>query len=187
MLFLSGPQAHGIRLAAYPRMFTGSPQHLRTFDYLGLHRYFLTFATHERSRLFVSADRVAAVYSQFLRAAADSHVAILAYCFMPDHVHLLTEGQSEDSDARRFIAHAKQLSGFHFKKQFGRQLWQRYGFERTLRVSKPILRVARYTLENPVRAGLVTRVQDYPFLGTNVYTVEQILEAVQMDDGWHAR
>ena len=42
-------------------------------------------------------------------------------------------------------------------------------------------------LENPVRAGLVTRVQDYPFLGSDVYTVEQVLEAVQMDDCWHTR
>ena len=107
---------------------------------------------------------------------------------MPDHVHLLTEGQSEDSDARGFIARAKQLSGFHFQKQFGgERLWQRYGFERTLRADEPTLRVAKYALENPVRAGLVTRVQDYPFLGSDVYTVEQILEAVQMDDGWRAR
>jgi len=107
---------------------------------------------------------------------------------MPDHVHLLTEGRSEDSDAKRFIAHAKQLSGFHFKKRFdGERLWQRYGFERTLRGNEPILRVARYMLENPVRAGLVTRVQDYPFLGSDIYTVEQILEATQMEDGWCGR
>lgn len=169
-------------------MFTGRPQHLKTFDYLGLHRYFLTFCTYERHRLFVTADRVAVVHAQFLRAATLARVQVLAYCFMPNHVHLLTEGQSEDSDGKRFIAHAKQLSGFHFKKQFaGERLWQRYGFERTLRTDESTLRVARYMLENPVRAGLVTRVQDYPFLGSDVYTVEQVLEAVQMDDCWHTR
>jgi len=107
---------------------------------------------------------------------------------MPDHVHLLTEWQSEDSDARRFITHAKQLSGFYFKKQFdGERLWQRYGFEHTLRANEPTLRVARYMLENPIRAGLIARAQDSPFLGSDVYTVEQILEAVQMDYGWRTR
>jgi putative transposase len=187
---LAAPPPHGTGLAGNEAMFTGRPQPLRTFDYLGLHRYFLTFCTlctHERRRLFVSADHVALVYAQFLRVASESHVAILAYCFMPDHVHLLTEGQSDDSDGRRLIARAKQRSGFHFKKQFGRQLWQRYGFERTLRAGDSTLRVARYILENPVRAGLVARIQDYPFLGSNVYTVEQILEAVQLDDNWHPR
>ena len=168
-------------------MFTGRPKPLRTFNYLGFHRHFLTFRTHERRRLFDNADHVALVYVQFLRAASESHVAILAYCFMPDHVHLLTEEYSDDADGKRFIARAKHRSGFHFKKRFGRQLWQRYGFERTLRAGDPAMRVARYILENPVRAGLVARVQDHPFLGSNIYTVEQILKAVHLDEHWHPR
>jgi putative transposase len=168
-------------------VFTGRPQRLRRFDYLGPHRYFLTFCTHERRRLFESVDRVTLVHTQFLRAAVDARVAILAYCFMPDHVHLLIEGRSNHSDGRRFITRAKQFSGFHFDKRFGERLWQHYGFERTLRTSESSLRVARYILDNPVRAGLVARVQDYPFVGSDVYTLEQILDAVQMDDSWRAR
>lgn len=130
------------------------------------------------------ADCVAVVYLQFLRAAAGSHMAILAYCFMPDHVHLLIEGLSDDSDGRLFIARAKQFSGFHFQKQFGVPLWQRYGFEHTLRANEGVLSVARYILENPVRAGIVKQVQQYPFLGSNVYNVEEILEAIHIDGGW---
>ena len=45
--------------------------------------------------------------------------------------------------------------------------------------------MARYILENPVRAGLVARIQDYPFSGSKRYTLEQILEAIQMQDGWY--
>ena len=157
---------------------------LKTFDYRGIHRYFLTFCTHERRRLFVMADCVALVHLQFLRTAAGSQMAILAYCFMPDHVHLLIEGLSDDSDGRLFIARAKQFSGFHFQKQFGVPLWQRYGFEHTLRADEDALSVARYILENPVRAGLVTQVQDYPYLGSKVHSVEEILEALQMDHRW---
>lgn len=106
---------------------------------------------------------------------------------MPDHLHLLVEGQSADSDCRRFIARAKQFSGFHYKKTFGDQLWQRFGFERTLRTDEAALSVARYILENPVRAGLVSRVEDYPFMGSNVYTVAEILEAVQLASRWYPR
>jgi hypothetical protein len=36
---------------------------------------------------------------------------------MPDHVHLLVEGQSESSDARALIARMKQNSGFYFKRR----------------------------------------------------------------------
>ena len=125
------------------------------------------------------ADCVAVVYLQFLRAAAGSQMAILAYCFMPDHVHLLVEGLSDDSDGRLFIARAKHLSGFHFQKQFGVPLWQRYGFEHTLRADEGALSVARYILENPVRAGIVRRVQDYPFLGSLVMALGDLIESIR--------
>ena len=165
-------------------MLTGRPEHLRTFDYLGLYRYFLTFCTIRRQEAFVSAERVNEVLTKFLRAAADERFALLAYCFMPDHVHLLVEGQSDDSDGRRFIARAKQLSAFHYKKRFGQPLWQRYGFERTLRTQEDTLSVAKYILENPVRARLVQDVRQYPFSGSRVYTIDAILEAVAFRRTW---
>lgn len=152
-------------------MITGKPAHLSTFDYIGVYQYFLTFCRYERRRLFVTSERTDAVHVQFRRAAVDEHFALLAYCFMPDHVHLLVEGQSVDSNCRRFIARAKQFSAFHFKKTFGEPLWQRYGFERTLRKAESALGVARYIFENPIRAGVVTRVEDYPFLGSSAYTI----------------
>ena len=67
-----------------------------------------------------------------------------------------------------------------FKQRFGKSLWQRYGFERVLRNDEPTLGVARYTLENPVRAGLVTCAEEYPFAGSLVYPIAEILAAVQM-------
>ena len=105
-------------------------------------------------------------------------VALIAYCFMPDHLHLLIESQADDSDARRFIKAAKQYSGFLFKKAFGSQLWQRYGYERTLRDEEATLGVVRYIVENPLRAGIVQSVKDYPFAGSGVYSLDEILEAV---------
>src|SRR5262245_58187825 len=114
-------------------MRTGRPERLKSFDYVGPYAYFLTFCTNQRQRLFVDAARVDLVFAQILRAAADLRFAVIAYCFMPDHAHLLVQGQAEDSDGRAFIKRAKQLAGFHYKKQFKELLWQRYGFERVLR------------------------------------------------------
>jgi hypothetical protein len=33
-------------------------------------------------------------------------------------------------------------------------------------------------VENPLRAGIVQNVKDYPFSGSGVYSLDQILEAV---------
>lgn len=168
-------------------MRTAKPEHLKGFDYLGLHRYFLTFCTYERRRCFVTDDAVATARTQIERAAAEQTIALLAYGYMPDHVHFLAEGQSDDSDCLRFIARAKQFSGFHYKAKFDQRLWQRYGYEHTLRNDEAAISVARYTLENPVRAGLVACVEDYPYSGSSVYTLEQILEAVQLPENWYRK
>jgi putative transposase len=160
------------------------PAHLRTFDYTGPHRYFLTFCTFHRQRVFTTAGHVDLVRTQIRRAAAEEQVAVVAYCFMPDHLHLLIEGQRDDSDALRFIKNAKQYSGFYFRQACATRLWQRYGFERVLRADEDVLSVARYIFENPVRGGLVRSAQDHPFTGSDVYTTEAVLEAVQMRDGW---
>jgi putative transposase len=168
-------------------MHTRKPEHLKTFDYLGLHQYFLTFCTYQRRGLFVSPDRVAAVRTQIERASFEQGFAITAYCFMPDHLHMLAEGKADDSDCRHFIARAKQYSGYHYRAAFRQPLWQRYGYERTLRSDEGAISVARYILENPVRAGLVERIDEYPFAGSSVYSIEQLLEAVQLRHDWYER
>jgi putative transposase len=111
----------------------GHPERLEAFDYIGFHRYFLTFCTFERRGVFVNNDAVGLVRTQLSRASSESQFSVSAYCFMPDHLHLLVEGLSESSDGRRLVALFKQLSGFHYQHMFRARLWQRYGYERVLR------------------------------------------------------
>jgi len=58
-------------------------------------------------------------------------------------------------------------------------LWQRYGYERVLRNEEATPAVARDTIANPVRAGLVRSPADYPFWGSFVYTREALLEYIE--------
>jgi REP element-mobilizing transposase RayT len=75
---------------------TSYPEHLSDFEYVGVHRYFLTFCTFERRRHFNKADHVELVRTNFAQQSAHEHFEIPAYCFMPDHVHLLVEGTQDD-------------------------------------------------------------------------------------------
>jgi putative transposase len=165
-------------------MITRRPEHLNAFSYRGPHRYFLTFCTYGKHKAFVDQEPVDVVLSHILRTSQEQGLELTAYCFMPDHVHLLVEGTVPTSDCREFVARAKQFSGFYYTKRFGVRLWQRYSYERVLREHEQTVRVVRYILENPLRAGLVQRVQDYLFLGSSAHTIEQIAEAVQMMPAW---
>ena len=104
---------------------------------------------------------------------------IPAYCFMPDHVHLLIEGTQDDANLLTFIKSAKQYSGFYFKQQTGVRLWQRYGFERVLRHDEASVDVARYIVNNPLRAELVESIDDYPFWGSLTHSREELLEYIR--------
>jgi putative transposase len=160
-------------------MHTGRPGRLRHFSYVGFHRYFLTFCTSNRLAVFTEARIVALVWEQIQRAAARETMAILAYCFMPDHLHLLIEGGAASSDARRFISGAKQRSGFAYMCAIGGRLWQPYAYERVLRRGEQTLPVARYIVHNPVRAGLVASPIDYPCVGSGVCDLRELIEAVR--------
>jgi len=154
------------------------PEHLDTFDYVGPYRYSLRFSTDSRQRRFTTADVVELVLSHFLQQSEETHFAVVVYCFMPDHVHLLIEGTNDDSDCKQFIKRAKQFSGFYFAKQFSGTLWQRYGYERVLRDDESTFVVANYILSNPVRAGLVQDIRDYAFVGSSAYSLDELLQSV---------
>jgi putative transposase len=156
-------------------MYKQKPRRLPGFDYRGETACSVRFCTRDREPVFISAAAVEIVLLQFLRAAAATHVAVVAYCFMPDHVHLLVQGMDNGADVRRFIRLAKQYSGYQYSKRFGRPIWQRLGYERVLRASEAVEVAARYILWNPVRAGLVKRAEDYPFSGSQTHDVKDLM------------
>jgi putative transposase len=118
------------------------------------------------------------VHDQILQVAGPFDMEEAAYCFMPDHVHLLVEGCSDNADALAFVHQAKQRSAYAFSQAQGQRLWQPSFFDRILRDDEASLSVARYIFENPVRAGLVANPEDYPFSGSSKYSVKEILEAI---------
>jgi len=171
----------GSFLAYLAFMRTGKPEHLAGFSYVGFHRYSLTFCTKDRKRLFVSKDVVDLVLAQISRAAIEYEFAVLAYCFMPDHLHLLVEARTEHSDCKQFIARSKQYSGFYYSKTFKHPLWQRYSFEHVVRDDEKTTAIARYILQNPKRAGLAVGIADYPFVGSLVWSMPELLEWMMTD------
>jgi REP-associated tyrosine transposase len=108
-------------------------------------------------------------------------MAVIAYCFMPDHLHLLVEGTDPASTLTEFVRVFKQRSSFHWKRAYGSELWQRSYFERVLRNHESSIDAARYVLANPLRAGMVDSVEDYPFLGSLTMSVRELLYSVSKD------
>jgi putative transposase len=135
----------------------------------------LTLATDNRRRAFLSAVWVSHCLSVLRNAAAKHKVAVLAYCFMPDHVHLLVHNTGRSSIVS-FVREFKQMTGFCYKRRTGEQLWQRSYYDHFLRRDEDVVVVARYIFGNPFRAGLVAEASQYPFSGSFVWGPSAVVE-----------
>jgi putative transposase len=100
------------------------PPRIKGFDYIGCYRYFLTFCTIDRRTTFQEAAAVGLVLAQFRRTTGEWSFAILAYCFMPDHVHVLIEGTSAAADLKRVAKRLKQGSAQSWAFRRNTRLWQ---------------------------------------------------------------
>jgi putative transposase len=154
------------------------PPRVEGFNYLGPYRYFVTFCTFERRDLLSDVVTAQSVLSQFRRTSHRNKFAILAYCLMPDHVHLLLEGRSERSDFRGLIKSLKQSSGQRYASRAKQRLWQEGYWDRVLRPDDDAKKIARYIVENPVRAGLVRCAVDYPLVGSDVWASEELIDSL---------
>jgi REP-associated tyrosine transposase len=139
------------------------PARLRGHSYVGASRYHVRTSTFERHAAFAEPDTVATVKAQLLRESEQQYFAILAYCFMPDHVHVLLEALDERASLCALVRRWKQASGFWYAKRHGRTLWQSGYFDRVLRREETTQLIANYIVANPIKAGLATRVGEYPF------------------------
>ena len=127
--------------------------------------YFLTICSFDGQEVFKDSQIVDSLLES-LKACCKTYGFInYAYCFMPDHLHLLLGGE-DGSDLIRLIRQFKQLTGYRFKKETGKSLWQKSYYDHILRKEEDVVNVVKYILGNPVRKGLVENADEYPFSGS---------------------
>jgi putative transposase len=84
---------------------------------------------------------------------------------MPDHVHLFVRG-ADDFQLGRWIGMLKQALGKKIKQTgTSSPIWQRGFFDHVLRSDESYAQKWNYVRENPVRAGLVTNIDDWLYSG----------------------
>ena len=158
-------------------MRTNRPRRLAGVSYVGFQRYFLTICTAFRARRFEDEGVVGDVHRQFQQCARQFDMEITAYCYMPDHLHVLLRATSEQADFCELVRRFKQVSAFNYKQATGRPLWQPGYHERILRDDEVTEAVVRYILENPIRAGLTQLLGEYRFAGSEVYDLASLRTA----------
>lgn len=83
---------------------------------------------------------------------------------MPDHVHVVVTPY-EETELGTVMRRMKGASCRFVNELLRRSgvLWQAESFDRIVRSAESLEQKVAYVLDNPVRAGLVERWQDYPW------------------------
>jgi REP element-mobilizing transposase RayT len=99
-----------------------------------------------------------------MHADTYEHTETLAYVVMPDHLHWLFSltGKASLSEIVGAMKRhsARQVNGLLNRPYT--PVWQRGFQDHALRSEESVIGAARYIIANPLRAGLVKRVGDYP-------------------------
>jgi len=98
-----------------------------------------------------------------LRYRNEGRYYLYAYVVMPDHVHILLK---LGTSALYTIVATIKATIKHDVRHFTNLNWQPGFHDRIKRDYDGSGDFARYTLNNPVRAGLCKAPGEYPFLGT---------------------
>ena len=123
----------------------------------------VTIGVHDRRPIFSSTTIAHSTIDVLVAHREKTGVALHAYCLMPDHVHLLLS-PSLVCDVITFVGQFKNLAQ-RAAWRFGIQgsFWQKGFYDHFIRTDEQLTAAIRYILENPIRAGLVHDINDYPF------------------------
>ncbi|MDB1108518.1 REP-associated tyrosine transposase [Pseudomonas extremaustralis] len=124
--------------------------------------YLITTNTHERVPIFSDFHLGRLVVRQLRAAQYQGLANSLAWVIMPDHFHWMLELQK--GSLADLMCQVKSKSTRTVNGASGRKgrLWQTSFHDRALRKEEDLVRMARYVVANPLRAGLVSRIGDYP-------------------------
>lgn len=122
--------------------------------------YFTTSATHER---LILTPEIRDVVLSTIRLHAGQKYTLAAAVVMPDHFHLLIRPQTREDGTVPLAEIFHSIKSFSARKAEGR-LWQRDNYDHIVRSEIDFREKLQYIVNNPVKASLVERADEYQWL-----------------------
>ena len=133
----------------------------------------LTICTDKRKEIFENKE-LASYCTELIKSLCEEHEFIIyAYCFMPDHLHLLIR-RGGDLSIIELIQRFKSISTLKsYEYGFAGKIYQTSFYDHFLRKEEDIEKHVRYILENPIRKGMANSISEYPFQGSLVFDLNE--------------
>lgn len=139
-----------------------------------IQKYFLAFENRlhaDRAHpVNLSFDENLHIMVEAFRYWEGKRLTNVAWCVMPNHIHWVLALNERDERGepvylQDILQSVKRTTARRINERYGRtgtSLWQKESYETTIRDDAHFVRAVHYTLQNPVKAGLVGAVNDWP-------------------------
>ena len=141
--------------------------------------YYITSVTNNRLPVFQTSKLKDSVCSAIGEVRKSANLLLFAYVIMPDHFHLLVGTSKEPSEALRYVngitsrrvidylkkgnfeSSLQKLRRAEAERQHKYSLWDHHPNLKRITDEGVFMQKVHYIHNNPVRAGLVERAEDY--------------------------
>ena len=125
--------------------------------------YCITAVTRDRQPVFTDINSACLLIRELRHLHEAGIINSLVWVVMPDHLHWMLQ-LNEDCQLSQAVKSLKACSALAINNYLGGQgsLRQRAYYDRAARKADDLRQLARYIIANPIRAGLVERIGDYP-------------------------
>lgn len=127
---------------------------------------FMTVRAYNHQVPFNNPDICQMIINVLRTEQARLGIIVYTYCLMPDHLHYLNSPQSDGKSVLTFNDQFKgKTTNQSWKLGWQGKLWQPRSYDHLVRAEEDLREIAKYILNNPVRAGLVTDAEQWPWSG----------------------
>ncbi|MCC7198488.1 MAG: transposase [Gammaproteobacteria bacterium] len=136
--------------------------------------YHVTLRGNHRAAIFDTPQDYAALDGLAFDVLTGGGARAHAYCWMPNHLHLLLQVQDESASHLMRDLAGRYSRYLQERRETTGQLFDRRFFSQPVTSDRYLVAAARYIHLNPVRAGLAASAGDYPWSGHRAYLGGQV-------------
>jgi putative transposase len=134
--------------------------------------YFLTICTAKKQSYFSNPILSKVIVDELKHRHKNGEIKLFCYCIMPDHLHLLVsleenyiqkKGAFGERTLQDWISSFKRYTSRIGSSHNIKSLWQSNFYDHIVRNDESLSGICEYILNNPVRKGMVSTWEEYPY------------------------
>lgn len=148
--------------------------HLSGFNYASsTDLFFVTICTANKQPYFSDPKISNEIVNELEYRRITREIRLFCYCIMPDHIHLLISleenyikkrGAFGERTLQNWVSAFKRYTSRVLGKMYDvKPLWQQNFYDHVIRRDESLIEICQYILNNPVRKGMVSIWEEYPY------------------------